>query len=147
MTAGMTALRGRLVRHGWQPWSRVVQHLVGAHCLWLDVDGLQRGAASASFPPGGTHLWAWADRRLFRARLDIGSAVLTELELEPITSQDICEVRRWLSPTWPPGEGRIAGASGREAWTGKEAEVFEVRRHGGEPIIFFRFQDGTPNPG
>jgi hypothetical protein len=43
--------------------------LVGATCLWQDLDGLHV-AAPPPEPPPTSILWAWTDHTLFRLRLD-----------------------------------------------------------------------------
>lgn len=103
----------RLRETGWLSWDEVLRVLDGWTCTWVDLLGPHVEAVPA-VAPVATHLWGWAPdgRRLVRARLDEGDAVLAFLEAAGDDIGDPVPVRRGRATTWDSGHldaGTLAG--------------------------------------
>ncbi|WP_283135333.1 hypothetical protein [Rhizohabitans arisaemae] len=88
-----------LTGHGRLPWSTALELLTGTTCAWTDLDGPHLGPPPTTTPVGTTHLWAWADGRALRLRIDDEFAYVAELAHdgpgEPVTVIIHPELRLW----------------------------------------------------
>lgn len=119
--------------------------LVGATCLWQDLDGLHVEAAPGSAPPTSI-VWGWVQGiRLVRVRLDGDTALVGVLECAD--GGELPGAVRTLP--WSPGDGRVQASRGRgpDRRGGGVGAVYEQVVAGGigdgtGPVTFIR-----PAPG
>jgi hypothetical protein len=129
-----------LVTHGRRPWAEIRPLLADCTCAWADLDGFHAEPPPAD-PPLATHLWAWADGKLLRLRIDGGDAIPAELRLTnpghgaPVTVTDR------QAPTWPAGEGRVSAS---QPWRDRTIRVYQVA--GLMPLEFTRLEDANQEP-
>ncbi|MFG1859038.1 hypothetical protein ACGFJT_44885 [Actinomadura geliboluensis] len=128
----MTATDARLVARGRLSWEQALPHLTGTTCLWSDLDGLHSGLSPAQVPIA-THLWAWDEGRLLRARIDGPDCILAELHFDPTTMGEPVRFTVRQVPTWPLGEGRVSVA---DQWRARSVTLYEVL--GLMPLAFAR---------
>ncbi|MBO3752846.1 hypothetical protein J5X84_42930 [Streptosporangiaceae bacterium NEAU-GS5] len=121
-------IHATLTGHGRIPWDRARTLLDGFTCAWADLDGFNLGPASQE-PPLTTHLWAWRDQVLFRARMDGAECILGRLDL---SGGDVQVAERHCT-TWPHGEGRVSVA---DDWRSRPVTLYEVA--GQMPLTFAR---------
>ena len=72
---------GTLVGYGEQRWDQVARVLAGMSAVWFGIDGTQFGLVPDKAPIGATHLWAWSDDRLARARIEGEAAIVAVLQI------------------------------------------------------------------
>jgi hypothetical protein len=71
----------RLERLGRMPWPEARTLLAGTTCTWADLHGFHIEPADRlpAEVPQSTHLWAWADDRCVRVRVDGTDALVAVL--------------------------------------------------------------------
>jgi hypothetical protein len=87
-----------LIGYGRIRWDELTRLLGNATTAWADYDGFHIGPAPSE-PPPYSHLWAWTDHWLIRARIEDDTAIAGALILSP-TSADA-----------PPADSPSAGLS------------------------------------
>src|SRR2546425_528734 len=109
-TAGGNA---QLIGYGRVGWEELTGMLAGAEAAWADYSGFHTGAVPAT-PPPYSHLWAWTDRWLARARIDRDAAIIGILAVggepepaPPVTLSESVRYQRVLAGTWPENEKRV----------------------------------------
>lgn len=136
-----TIIPATFTSYGRVPWAALTQALRGATAAWADYDGFHIGEAPVAAPPY-THVWAWADDWLLRARIDGEQAIVATLHLTGRAPVDIdpgapaspVKVTRYLSRTWPSDEQRVGPLA--EEVTGRLVELYQL--DGTHPITFVR---------
>jgi hypothetical protein len=127
--------------YGRVPWATLTQALHGATTAWADYDGFHIGEAPEIAPPY-THLWAWADAWMLRARIDDGQAIVATLHLAdaappgitPCTPASTVTVTHLQSRTWLSGEHRIGPIASNVA----DQPVDLCHIDGAHPVTFVR---------
>jgi hypothetical protein len=69
-----------LLGYGRVSWDQLIRLLGGAQAAWADYDGFHIGPPPAG-PPPYSHLWAWTDEWLARARIDGDTAIVGVLAI------------------------------------------------------------------
>ena len=118
-------------------WTEAVSGpLVGATCLWQDLDGLHTEPAPQAAPLTSI-LWGWRDEFLIRVRLD-GDTAYVAILLAPGEGTETVpwDLRR-------EGDGRVAGLRGPATKTGTPFGKFEQlivdgTAEGSGPVTFIR---------
>ncbi|GLI00902.1 hypothetical protein [Phytohabitans aurantiacus] len=128
--------------YGRLPWTDLTAALSGVSTAWADYDGFHIGACPAKAPPY-THLWAWADGWLLRARIDGTCAIAGILETGGSAPAGLIALRsepvRYLTRaahTWPTTEKRVGRLSPEVA--GQHVTLYEV--DGEHPLTFVRLE-------
>ena len=114
-----------LIGYGRIAWSQLRAMLGGAPAAWADYEGFHIQPAPSD-PPPYTHLWAWTDHWLIRARIDGDTAITAALALpaQPETTaapvlREQVSYRCVTARTWPEDEPRVGplapGVPGRPA--------------------------------
>jgi hypothetical protein len=104
VTAATTPTRVR--GHGWLEWATVGEVLAGATCAWADLDGFHIDPCPAQ-PPHTSHLWAWHGRDMWRARIDAGRTLLTQLTTLDTGGPDTITTTCYPGMPWPQDYGAI----------------------------------------
>lgn len=104
---------GELLGYGRVSWDQLTAMLNGVQAAWADYDGFHIGTPPAS-PPPYTHLWAWTNDWLARARIEGDFAIVGVLALNgrppaapavKLTEPVRYQVTR--ARTWPQDEKRV----------------------------------------
>ncbi|BCB74577.1 hypothetical protein GCM10022251_82270 [Phytohabitans flavus] len=126
--------------YGRLPWPTLAAALRAVPTAWADYHGFHIGACPDQAPPY-THLWAWTDAWLLRARIDGPSAIVGALEIGPAAPTGLtalhAEQVRYVTRTahtWPAGEKRVGPLPAQVA--DQQVTLYEVG--GPHPITFVR---------
>jgi hypothetical protein len=128
----------QLIGYGRVGWEHLTGMLAGAEAAWADYSGFHIGPVPAT-PPPYSHLWAWTDRWLARARIDRDAAIIGVLAVggEPETALTVKlseGVRYQLvqAKTWPGNEKRVGPLAPDLANRGVDAYLVA----GARPVTF-----------
>jgi hypothetical protein len=107
---------------------------------WADYDGFHIGRLP-DIPPPYTHLWAWAEQWLLRARVDGAHAIVAVLAFGEAIPDRITPVSAWpvqcttrYARTWPAHEKRVGEIPA--AVSDRAVEIWQV--DGDRPVTFVR---------
>jgi hypothetical protein len=128
--------------YGRLSWTALTAALRGVSTAWADYDGFHIGACPAEAPPY-THLWAWTDGWLLRARIDGACAIAGILETGGTAPAALIALRsepvRYLTRSahsWPTTEKRVGQLPPEVA--GRHVTLYEV--DGEHPLTFVRLE-------
>jgi hypothetical protein len=136
---------GTLYAYGRVLWTDLAAALGGATTGWADYHGFHIGACPVQAPPY-THLWAWTDGWLLRARIDGADAIagvlvigddpiphgLTPVRSEPVRYSVTHTARTWLA------DAKRVGPLPPEV-TGRTVTLYEVA--GENPLTFIQMKN------
>lgn len=122
----MSTRHARVTAHGWLDWPTVQNHLAGAACAWADLDGYHVDDCPTT-APYASHLWAWQRDVLWRARIEAGRTLLTELAL--LDSHAGLTVTCHPGLPWPADYGAIGAQP-----PGVLADAYQLVELPGDPI-------------
>ena len=138
---------GSLVGYGEQGWSQVAELLKGMTAVWFGIDGPQTGPVPPAAPIGATHLWAWSEKRLARARIQDGKAIMALLCLSEadVPSSPVCpeKVEYTLiddASTMDIDDGRIGMNPESHKLVQRTTDVYIV--NGATPLEFIKLREG-----
>ncbi|HVB41444.1 MAG TPA: hypothetical protein VNF47_01900, partial [Streptosporangiaceae bacterium] len=127
-----------LVGYGRLEWSELARILGGAQTAWAGYDGFHIGHAPSAAPPY-SHLWAWTDQWLIRARIDGDQAIVGALILAAAPAgaparlmTENVRYERATARTWDADEKRVGPMAPAQA--GRPVDVFLVS--GAHPVTF-----------
>ena len=128
----------QLIGYGRVSWEQLTGMLAGAEAAWADYSGFHIGVIPAA-PPPYSHLWAWTDRWLARARIDRDTAIIGVLAIggepepgPPVKLTESVLYRRVQARTWPENEKRV----GRQAPGIADRTVDTYLIAGASPVTF-----------
>jgi hypothetical protein len=131
--AGTAELAG----YGRMTWDAFCGLLGGAQAAWASYDGFHIGSAPAE-PPPYSHLWAWTEQWLIRARVEgvqvIAGALILRARpaaLVPLMTEEV-SYERVTAQTWALGEKRVGQMP--PGLAGRQVEMFLVS--GERPVVF-----------
>ena len=127
-----------LIGYGRLTWDQLLATIAGAQAAWADYEGFHVGAAPQE-PPPYSHLWAWTEQWLLRARIDGAGAITGALALtaepqaaaEPKLREQV-SYQRLSAHTWPADEKRIGPLDPHIA--GRPVSLYVVA--GPSPVTF-----------
>lgn len=103
-----------LIGYGRLAWHELRAIVADSPAAWADYYGFHIGAALPADPPPYSHLWAWTDQWLIRARLDGANAVVGVLALAaepapapPAKLRERVAYQAVQAHNWPPTEKRV----------------------------------------
>lgn len=113
-----------LIGYGRLSWNQLRTLTRDAAAAWADYDGFHISPAPPDDPPPYSHLWAWTDRWLIRARIEGTTAITGALILtaEPADGppgllREKVTYQRVMAGSWPSTERRVGpldlGVAGR----------------------------------
>jgi hypothetical protein len=119
-------------------WSVLCLILGEAPAAWADYDGFHIGQVPSA-PPPYTHLWAWTEQWLVRARIDGDQAIVGVLVLSAAPAgapaakiTETVSFERAAARTWTEGEQRVGPMPAEVA--DREVDIFLVS--GEHPVTF-----------
>ena len=124
--------------YGRLDWGAFSRMLAGAQTAWAGYDGFHIGDPPAA-PPPYSHLWAWTDQWLIRARIEgdqaiVGALILTAAPADappPLATEEV-RYERATAETWTANEKRVGPMASGQAE--RPVEVFLVS--GEHPVTF-----------
>ena len=113
-----------LIGYGRLSWDQLRTLTRDSPAAWADYDGFHISPAPPEDPPPYSHLWAWTDRWLIRARIEGTTAITGALILTaeppsgpPAALREKVTYQRVMAENWPSTEGRVGpldpGVAGR----------------------------------
>ena len=150
---GAQPVTGVATLHGYGriAWHEVIAALPGASVAWADYDGFHVGDVPTASPPY-SHLWAWTNQWLLRARIEGDHAIVATLRPTPTGAAITAPVAHWPvllteevrythleTRTWPTGEQRV-GPLGPDV-AARPADLYHLS--GEHPVTFIRLRPPT----
>jgi hypothetical protein len=127
-----------LLGYGRVRWDQLTRMLSDAQAAWADYNGFHIGAPPAT-PPPYSHLWAWTDAWLARARIDADTAIVGVLALNgrpqpapPVTTTETVHFQIAHATTWQQNEKRVGELAAHMA--GRPMDIYLIP--GEHPVTF-----------
>jgi hypothetical protein len=139
-SSGLPAADGtaELIGYGKVDWHQLTAMLAGSQAAWADYDGFHIGPPPVA-PPPYTHLWAWTNRWLARARIDGGTAIIGVLAFNgephpapPVQFREPVHFEHSQGKTWSADEKRVGKQADHVA--GRPVDIYLIP--GEQPVTF-----------
>jgi len=134
-----------LIGYGRLTWRQLLDTLDGAPAAWADYEGFHIKPAPSE-PLPYTHLWAWTNQWLVRARIDVDTAITGALALtaRPAAAptavlREQVTYQRVRANTWAVGEKRIGPLD--SVLSGRTVDLYLIP--GPKPVTFISLDPAT----
>jgi hypothetical protein len=128
--------------YGRMAWPELYRAVSPCEAAWADYDGFHIGQIPDT-PPPYSHLWAWSQRWLLRARVDGAHAIVAVLATGAATPDRLTQVDAWpvrcvrrRAHTWPDAERRVGKLPATV--TDRPVELWQVE--GDRPVTFVKVE-------
>ena len=128
-----------LIGYGRLPWDQLRALIRDSPAAWADYDGFHISPAPPDDPPPYSHLWAWTNRWLIRARIEgttaiTGALILTAEPADgpPALLREKATYQRVMAESWPSAEQRVGPLD--PAVAGRRVTLYLIS--GTRPVTF-----------